>query len=292
MKLIYWVATLILILSCVLVFSVYKYSGKLSVVSHYDTLVSDADLAMQDAHWLKAASLYEKALDIKKADLNIKLREAQAYQYAGDPIKANEIYKAITENAPSGINEEILQLAKLNQARLTIARDSEKSVPPSTLPTVQDYKPVTLSAHDVPKDINLSKVDLQENLKPENRVNKSLAEDQRKVIESEVLAWAKSWEKKDLDGYFSYYVKGYKGNMKNSKLWTQNRKERILNVQKLKITISDIKIKKIDKKSVEVTFTQSYQSSTHNHRDKKALVLKMAKDRWLISKELIGSKLE
>ena len=97
-----------------------KLGDKFLPDSEYNTLVVQANAAMHDAEWAKAAALYEKAGQLKSIDWSIKLKQAQAYRNDGKLAQAFNTYQIIIDaekmaNAP---DDATLKTAKETQAKL------------------------------------------------------------------------------------------------------------------------------------------------------------------------------
>ena len=109
--------------------------------------------------------------------------------------------------------------------------------------------------------------------------------DQSKEVMAEVSAWAEAWAAKKIDAYFSHYVDGFSGDMADANAWRNSRKTKISNSQQIKISFSDIKVRNNNNESVDVFFTQEYQSGSYKDTGRKVLSLKKINGRWLISQE-------
>ena len=160
----------------------------------------------------------------------------------------------------------------------------------------------TILAKD--KDINNKKIDEKKNkiskeikniVKEELPIvtNKERKND-NEIIREIILGWAKSWQNKNLDKYFSYYSDNFTlSYFKDNELWKKDRIKRISSKNEIKILIKDLSTEFIigDEEKAFVTFTQEYISKSYSDEVIKKIILIKNNDMWLIeSEELIDGK--
>ncbi len=275
--------------------------------SEYNTLLVKADSAMHDGEWAKAAAFYEKAVQLKPGNWDLKLKQAQAYRNDGKLSQAYNAYQMIIDakTASPYANDITLKTAKENQAKLGFKVEPIVSVP-ATSSTVSPEAPKATEpemAESHEQTLNAAAKPQEAKAEPEAIPAKPLASttlveegqhplaskpdvNQSKLVMDEVAAWAKAWASKNVDIYFAHYVDGFAGEYGNSTAWQKSRKAKILKSKPIKISFSDIQINNISAELVEVTFKQTYQSGGYQDVGSKTLEMTKVKDRWLITKEL------
>lgn len=100
-----------------------------------------------------------------------------------------------------------------------------------------------------------------------------------------VLNWAAAWSKQDVDGYLSYYVADYAPPGSTHADWAELRKSRLTKPSYIRVSISDVDVKMVNKKAV-VSFKQRYESNTLNQSTNKTLVLQQIGSDWKIVEEI------
>ena len=154
------------------------------------------------------------------------------------------------------------------------------------------------------KDTNNKKIDGNKNKISKERKNiikdeLSLVTNKKRKNDSEVvreiiLEWAKSWQNKNLDKYFSYYSANFTlGYFEDNELWKKDRIKRISSKNKIKILIKDLSTEFIigDEEKAFATFKQEYISENYSDEVIKKITLIKNNDMWLIeSEELIDGK--
>ena len=154
------------------------------------------------------------------------------------------------------------------------------------------------------KDTNNKKIDGNKNKISKERKNiikdeLSLVTNKKRKNDSEVvreiiLEWAKSWQNKNLDKYFSYYSANFTlGYFEDNELWKKDRIKRISSKNKIKILIKDLSTEFIigDEEKAFATFKQEYISESYSDEVIKKITLIKNNDMWLIeSEELIDGK--
>ena len=154
------------------------------------------------------------------------------------------------------------------------------------------------------KDTNNKKIDGNKNKISKERKNiikdeLSLVTNKKRKNDSEVvreiiLEWAKSWQNKNLDKYFSYYSTNFTlGYFEDNELWKKDRIKRISSKNKIKILIKDLSTEFIigDEEKAFATFKQEYISESYSDEVIKKITLIKNNDMWLIeSEELIDGK--
>ena len=114
------------------------------------------------------------------------------------------------------------------------------------------------------------------------------------IISEIILGWAKSWQNKNLDKYFSYYSDNFTlSYFEDNELWKKDRIKRISSKNEIKILIKDLSTEFIigDEEKAFVTFKQEYISKSYSDEVIKKITLIKNNDIWLIeSEELVDGK--
>ncbi len=146
---------------------------------------------------------------------------------------------------------------------------AKPALAPAATPTpVQAAKPTTATA---PVAAAESKVD----------------SDQEREVEAALKAWAASWSKQDMDGYFAAYSKEFTGG-KTRKAWEQERRDRITSKRSIAVKISGIKID-VNGNKATVRLHQDYKADNLSVSGSKRLDLIRSGNNWVIAKESAGS---
>lgn len=273
-----------------------KLGDKFLPDAEYNTLVVQANAAMHDGEWAKAAAYYEKAGQLKPEDWSIKLKQAQAHQNDGKLAQAFNAYQIIidakkTTNAPDDATLNVAKemqtkLGFKNEAPILQVEESKDSVPVVADESKVQEPPVpdVVEAVVAPTE-PLKTGSANQEPAPAEKVMVSVDVSEDKIILDEVNAWAEAWAAKQLDAYFAHYVDGFAGDMANAKDWRESRKNKILPSKQIKIGLSELKVS-YHEATAEVIFKQKYQSGSYQDIGRKTLEMKKVKGRWLIAKEL------
>ncbi len=117
---------------------------------------------------------------------------------------------------------------------------------------------------------------------PEKTVENDIAVDN--IIDI-VLNWANAWSEKDINAYIDAYTIAYKGKSANHNKWEKQRRERIGRPGKIKVELSEIRVKSKAESYAIIEFKQAFTSSSYNDRVLKRLHLTKVNNKWKISRE-------
>jgi len=121
--------------------------------------------------------------------------------------------------------------------------------------------------------------------KPEASKAENSAAADRQAVENAMLAWAKAWSSRDMNGYYAAYAPDFKGKSPSRKAWEQERRDRITSKKSIKVTLSDIKVKVSGDKAT-VSLRQDYNSDALSVKSSKSFTLNRGRNgRWQISDE-------
>jgi outer membrane protein assembly factor BamE len=101
--------------------------------------------------------------------------------------------------------------------------------------------------------------------------------------------WEKSWEDKNIDKYFSFYLNGYSSLYYNDhEMWKADRDKRIKNKSKIEINIVNLKINIESSVRANVIFTQNYSSEKYADTVIKQIKFEKINNKWkIIFEELV-----
>lgn len=108
------------------------------------------------------------------------------------------------------------------------------------------------------------------------------------AINSSLLAWAKAWSAKDVDGYLALYAPDFapEGGLTRA-AWEQQRRERISRPARIAVRALSPEISRIGADRVRVNFVQDYQSDSFSDQVNKTLELRATEAGWKIVREYI-----
>lgn len=289
-----------------------KLSSQLLPNSEFNALIVEGDAAMENADWAKASAKYEQAAQLKPRDLDVKMKQAMAFQRAGKLARAHNMYQqVIDEGQNSGSKDaKVVKLAKANQEKFGFkASPKEPEVVAKDEVAVQTLEPVAQSA---PIAI-VEPLPIIAQAKDESAVSapSPTAEPQPSAapvlpeaaitttelsphadakasdnvvaeIKLKISNWASDWQSKHIDAYYAHYVADFSGDAANAKAWRKERKSKILAAKNMRVMIDNLDIKLIDADNATAQFTQSYQSAGYQDKGEKTMQLKRVSGAWLI----------
>lgn len=108
------------------------------------------------------------------------------------------------------------------------------------------------------------------------------------AINTSLLAWAKAWSAKDVDGYLAQYAPDFapEGGLTRAS-WEQQRRERIGRPARIAVRALNPEISRIGGDRVRVNFVQDYQSDSFSDQVNKTLELRATEGGWKIVREYI-----
>ena len=109
------------------------------------------------------------------------------------------------------------------------------------------------------------------------------------AILAAVEGWRAAWIAQNLDSYIEHYSKNFKGDTKNRKAWIAQRKAKITHGKSIKLELTNFNVKKVNKDTFDVEFSQHYQSASYKDNGIKTLRLEREKNRWIIINESFKS---
>lgn len=270
---------------------------KIVANSDSNTVLVKADAAMHDGEWAKAASLYETAAQMKPDQLDLRVKQAQAYRSGGNLAQAFNIYQLILDSnaPPNKANDQARSFAKSQ-----LAKSGFKLEPLSNLIETKPVQPV-LTKEPLAKNVEPAPknkpsetppaptkiVQVDTDVVPAPAVDQKKVEtlDASKAVYDELNGWRTAWERKNMKAYFSHYVDGFAGEAKSEKAWRDQRKSKIMDAKNIQVTFSDAQLNFLSDSEAEVKFKQHYRSGKYKDVGQKTLLFKKVNNRWLIAQE-------
>lgn len=104
-------------------------------------------------------------------------------------------------------------------------------------------------------------------------------------IKKVVFKWKDAWEREKLNSYISFYDSSFRSRGMNLSAWKKHRNSLNRKYSKITVNIKDLKIRKLSKGKVAVTFKQDYRADRfHDYGLKNILLIKRG-NKWKIKKE-------
>lgn len=217
-----------------------------------------------------------------------------------------EVNTNVKNDLPEFINdEEAIALKKEIFDKIELKATKDKNINPENNIKIESEANDSLKSvltekeniNDKVKDIEKSKVikEIENTTKEEFSITTNTVRKNDNEIVSEIIfEWAKSWQNKKLDKYFSFYSDNFKTNyFKDNDMWKKDRIKRISSKNEIKIIIKDLSIEFIieNEEKAIATFKQSYISKSYSDEVIKKIILIKNNDVWIIeSEELIDGK--
>jgi murein L,D-transpeptidase YafK len=142
-------------------------------------------------------------------------------------------------------------------------------------------------AHDEPKPA-AKEAAKKESGKPLETAPATASEKTIKAVTAAVDAWASAWEKKNADAYIAAYAPDFKPEKGSRKEWAKQRRERLSNAKKIKVTIGNPQVTSTSPDKATAKFVQIYESDSYSDQTKKTLDFENVDGKWLITRERAG----
>lgn len=240
-----------------------------------------------DVYARLAGQAYKKALALDKNDgvLPLKLAVVQnIFESSVDPRKApkpSTAPAATPAPAPAPAPASTPAPAPAPAA----APSPAPAAKPAPAPAVAAPAPAPAPAVVAPTPTPTAKPAPAPAAKPEASKAENSAAADRQAVENAMLAWAKAWSSRDMNGYYAAYASDFKGKSPSRKAWEQERRDRITSKKSIKVTLSDIKVKVSGDKAT-VSLRQDYNSDALSVKSSKSFTLSRGRNgRWQISDE-------
>ncbi|RQO63309.1 DUF4440 domain-containing protein [Paucibacter sp. KBW04] len=252
-----------------------------------------------DVYARLAGQAYKKALALDKGDSNLPLKlavvqnvfeasvdprvaKAAVQAAAAKPASAPQVAAApaaATPAATSATSAKPTQVAAASPAAAPSPAAAKPAPAPAAAatpaPAPAATKPVAVAAAPAPAP------------KPDNSAALE-AQAQEKAVNKAVLAWAQAWSDRDMKDYYKAYAPEFKGKSGSRKAWEEDRRVRIMGKKKIKVELSNVRIK-LNGDKASVSFRQDYNSDSLDVKSSKTLqLIKSKSGAWLITQESAG----
>lgn len=163
------------------------------------------------------------------------------------------------------------------------------SPPPTTAKTSLSTPTTAVTAPSAsPVPVGIAPAAVATTVTPTAQPKPVVADKSSKDAEAAVLAWAKAWASKDMDGYLGAYAKEFSppGNQTRA-TWELERKKRILGKSNITVKLENLTVDIVANKA-SVKFRQVYKANALAVSSRKTITMIKAGNEWLIIKESTG----
>lgn len=98
--------------------------------------------------------------------------------------------------------------------------------------------------------------------------------------------WGDAWSEQRFEQYVSAYTDSYRGRYPSHDEWVKQRRKRVVRAQKVKLTLTQFRIKSSSAELAVIDFHQAYQSEKYSDRVVKRVHLTRINNSWKISREV------
>jgi len=229
-----------------------------------------------DVYAQLASQAYNKALQLDKNDTSVPPKLALLRELTSGPnvVPAAPVARRPTPTAVAAAASSSPSLVVAPAVALT--RQSRAAAEAASAPVKTEVARAEPAKVEAPA------------VKPAPPAAKPAATDGAADVERAVRDWAAAWSSRDMGSYYAAYVPEFKGQAGSRKAWEQDRHDRIATRKKIKVEVSDLKIK-LDGDEATVRFRQSYASDALSTTSRKTLeLLRSNRGKWQIKQESVG----
>lgn len=239
-----------------------------------------------DVYARLAGQAYKKALALDKGDSHLPLKLAvvqNMFEASVDPRAGKVATQAATAKPAAATPP-----APAPKVAAAAAPAAPKPAPApasaaTPAPAPVAAKPVAVAAASAPATATAA----APAAKPDNSAAQA-AQAQEMALNKAVQAWAQAWSERDMPGYYKAYAPEFKGKSGSRKAWEEDRRARIMGKKKIKVELSQVKIK-LNGDKASVSFRQDYNSDSLDVKSSKTLqLIKSKSGAWLITQESAG----
>ncbi|MCP4011396.1 MAG: tetratricopeptide repeat protein [Proteobacteria bacterium] len=137
---------------------------------------------------------------------------------------------------------------------------------------------------DKPKTVAVAKPRPVAEPKPKPKPEPAPKIDPAHEVKKSLLSWANAWSNRDVKRYVNAYVNSYSTAGKTRKEWAAGRRWNFKNKKYIKVSLSDIHIKKDDKR-YQASFKQRYESNSYQDVVNKEIIFVRQGGHWKIARE-------
>ena len=217
--------------------------------------------------------------------------------------KSKDLPKFTNDNEITSLNSDIFSDIKLhssprdNAANITDQETKESNISDEELKSTKNNKSTdsenTILNENILKEKNIKENNYKENYNEDYPDYKNRKNDYE-IVKSIIIDWENSWENKNINSYFSFYLENYSSDYFDShELWKKDRYERIMKKSSIDIDIKNLEIIfDINEDEIaKVTFNQIYKSNNYSDNINKMIKLIKKKGYWKIFSEEIIEKI-
>jgi tetratricopeptide (TPR) repeat protein len=225
---------------------------------------------------------YDQAIKLLISSLNTHPAYATSYQNLNKIYQglASEAYrKALSDNSDSSDVLNRIQLSVLDKIQQPALVETSE---PAQQPVIAELKPAeeNPTSEQQPLATALSPAKTETVKKPQPETDES------QHIMQLVKNWANDWSNQQFDQYVDAYDDSYRGRYRNHNEWIKQRRKRIVQRDRITVTLSNLKIQSLNKSRAVIDFHQAYQSPGYRDKVIKRLRLNKVNNRWKINQEL------
>ncbi len=224
---------------------------------------------------------YDEAVKLLIASLNTNLAYATAYK------NLNSIYQGLASKAyRKALSDDLSPTNVLNKIQLTELSELQQPVIVDSIPT---QAPTQIAKFDTqleaPAPAPAAPAKKPIITKAEVKPVVQTAADENQLIQF-VKNWANAWSEQQFDQYVSAYSASYRGEYPDHEEWLKQRRKRVVRADKIKVSLSNFKVKSNSPDIAVIDFHQAYQSSTYHDNVLKRIQLNKINNDWKISREV------
>ncbi len=277
--------------------------------AEYNQALVQADAAKRNGEWLKSAMLYGQASKLHPDELDLKLKQGQAYRNAGKRDLAFNIYQEIIDEgvAPGSRNEKIVMIASTEQSKLINSDSDSKprvtsnsNLLPDEVLSSHQQNPVrdnSINRIDRPEDIPIdasppTSYGTEDQARPSEEAHKNIKQisETNEAVNTEQLKgvvedWKQAWATKDTVRYLSHYSLDYKGDCGSNAEWRAKRERIIKSSRHIVLKITNLNFDTKENGDIYIKFDQEYGSDKLIDKGLKELIMKKIDGVWLITNE-------
>ena len=206
----------------------------------------------------------------------------KALQLDGGNTRAQNKLSLITELLPATSKPTTLaQTAEPAKETPKPANVLTPSAAKPAMPAKTETKPVTpANSEETTQAATPAKPE------PQKPAASKPAADPSKAITTAVKEWAKAWSSQNVQRYLASYADNFQAPGGDRKAWEETRRQRVGSPEKIRVDISNLRVKLEGDDTAKASFRQSYRTGRTSLRTDKTLIMKKVGDDWLIEQEL------
>lgn len=177
---------------------------------------------------------------------------------------------------------------------------AEEYIPKTTIPQKYRKPEVITAKNDTPEEQKVESKPLPKDNSEKGTLDKIAKNQKQEIQKTEkvkeisledavkkfVYDWSDAWKSKDIERYISFYSESFKSSGMNYSEWKNDKGSKFGRIKTITLTISDIKIRRIDENKFEVSFRQIYKTESMNNKGIKKLTILKANDGLKIVSEV------